>query len=38
MNISTGATIKDPEMLRFVPDHVKTEKRCKNAVKKLPSK
>ena len=38
INISTGAIIKYPEMLRFVPDHVKTEKTCKNAVKKLPSK
>ena len=26
---------KNPEMLRFVPDHLETKKMCKNAVKKL---
>ena len=30
--VSIGAIIKDPEMLRFVPDHFKTKKICKNAV------
>ena len=33
--ISIGARIKNPEMLRFVPDHLKTKKMCKNAVKKM---
>ena len=29
------AIMKNPEMLRFVPDHLKTKKMCKNAAKKL---
>ena len=33
--IRIGAIIEDSEMLRFVPDHLKT-KTCKNAFKKLP--
>ena len=28
--------MKNIEMLKFVPDHLKTEKICKYAVKKLP--
>ena len=38
LKISIGAIaiIKNPEMLRFVPDHLKTKRTCKNAVKKLP--
>ena len=35
MKISIGAIMKNPEMLRFVPDHLKTKKMCKYAVKKL---
>ena len=31
--ISIGIVIKDPEMLIFVPDHVRTKKIRKNAVK-----
>ena len=27
---------RNPEMLKFVPDHVKTKNICKRAVKKLP--
>ena len=27
---------KNPEMLRYILDHLKTKKMCKNAVKKLP--
>ena len=27
--------MKNPEILKFVPDHFKTKKLCKNAVKKL---
>ena len=34
--ISIGAIIKNPEMLRFAPDHLKTKNMCKDAVKKLP--
>ena len=28
--------MKNPEMLKFVPDHLKTKKMRKHAVKKLP--
>ena len=28
--------MKNPDMLKFVPDHIKTKKMCKNKVKKLP--
>ena len=28
--------MKNPEMLKFVPDHVKTKKMFKHVVKKLP--
>ena len=27
--------MRNPEMLKFVPDHFKTKKICKSAVKKL---
>ena len=27
--------MKNPEMLKFVPDYLKTKKMCKNAVKKI---
>ena len=33
LNISTGATMKNPGMLKFVPDPFKTEDVCKHAVK-----
>ena len=33
--ISNAAIIKIPEMLRLVPDYLKTKKICKDAVKKL---
>ena len=36
LKISIGTTIKDPEILRFVPDHRKTKRMCKHEVKKLP--
>ena len=36
LNISTGAVMKNPEMLKFISDHLKTRKMCKHAVKKLP--
>ena len=32
-NISVGTVIQNPEMLRFVPDHLKKKKVCRNAVK-----
>ena len=36
LNINIGTVIKNPEMLKFVPDHLKTKKMFKHAVKKLP--
>ena len=36
LNISIGKEMKNPEMLKFVSDHLKTRQICKNAVKKLP--
>ena len=36
LNISNGTVMKNPEMLNFVPDHFKTKKMFKQAVKKLP--
>ena len=29
--------MRNPEIMKFVPDHLKIEKMCKRAVKKLPS-
>ena len=34
--ISTGTVIHNLEMLKFVPDHLKTKEMCKHAVEKLP--
>ena len=34
-NISIGTIIKNPEMLKFVPDHLKTKTMCKHTVRKL---
>ena len=34
--ISIGAIMKNPKMLKFAPDRVKTKKMCKHAVKKSP--
>ena len=34
--ISVGSIIKNPEMLRFISDYLKTKNTCKDAVKKLP--
>ena len=28
--------MKNPEMLKFVPDHLKIKKMCENTAKKLP--
>ena len=36
INISIVTVMKNSEMLKFVPDHLKTKKMCKHAVKKLP--
>ena len=36
LNISAGTVMKNPEMLKFVPDHLKTKTMCKHPVKKLP--
>ena len=32
--ISIAAIMKNPEILKFVPDHLKTKNICKNLVKK----
>ena len=36
INISIGTVMKNPEMVKFVSDHLKTKKLCKHVVKKLP--
>ena len=36
VKISIGTVMESPEMLKFVPDHLRTKKMCKHAVKKLP--
>ena len=36
LNISIGTVMKNLEMLKLVPDHLKTKKMCKQALKKLP--
>ena len=33
VKISIGTVMANPEMLLFVPDHLKTKKVCKHAVK-----
>ena len=35
-NINIRTVMKNPEMLKFVPDHLKTKQMCNYAVKKLP--
>ena len=35
LNISIVTVIRNPEMLKFIPDHLKTKTFCKHAVKKL---
>ena len=32
--ISVGAVMRNPKILKFVPDQLKTKKMCKHAVKK----
>ena len=36
LKTSIGVKTKNSEMLKFIPDHLKTKKMCKNTVKKLP--
>ena len=36
VRISIATALKNREMLKFVPDHLKNKKMCKNAVTKLP--
>ena len=36
LEISIEKVMENPEMLKFIPDHFKTKKMCKHAVKKLP--
>ena len=35
VKVSIGTVMGNPEMLKFVLDHLKTKKMCKHAVKKL---
>ena len=35
-NINIGTVMKNPEMLKFIPDHLKTEQISNYAFKKLP--
>ena len=36
LNINIRTVMKNPEKLKFVPDHLKTKKMGKHTVKKLP--
>ena len=36
LNINIGTVMKNPEILKFVPDDLKTKKMYKHAVKKFP--
>ena len=36
LNTSIGTVMKNPEMLKCVPGHLKTKKKCKHTLKKLP--
>ena len=36
LNINIGTVMKNPEMLKFIPDHFKTKQMCNYAVKKSP--
>ena len=36
LKTNIGAKIINPQMLKFIPDHLKTKKMCKDTVKKLP--
>ena len=35
VNISIGAVMKNPETLKFIPDHLETKNMWRHAVKKL---
>ena len=35
LNISIGRVMKNPEMLKFVSDHLEIKKMCKHAVKEI---
>ena len=35
ISIDTGTLMKNSEMIKFVPDYLKTTKMCKHVVKKL---
>ena len=36
LNINIGTVMKNAEMLKLVPDHLKTKQMCNYAVEKLP--
>ena len=33
LNVNIGTVVKNPEMLKFVPDHLKTKQMCNYAIK-----
>ena len=35
ININIETVMKNPEMLKFIPDHLKTKQMCNYAVKKI---
>ena len=37
LSINIGAVMKNPEMLKLIPDHLKTKQMCNYTVKKLPN-
>ena len=36
LNINIGTVMENPEMLKFVPDHLEIKKMWEHAIKKLP--
>ena len=36
VKINIGTVIRNREIIKLVPDHIKTKNMCKHAVKKLP--
>ena len=36
ININIETVMKNPDMLKFIPDHLKTKQMCNYAVEKLP--
>ena len=36
VKVSIGTVMRNPDALKFIPDHLETKQMCKHAVKKLP--